>query len=106
MEPGEFKFKFKEFEFEAGDHFSFMECNKDLKTESLNDGDIPEVETAVAALEMEEENEYMEMKKELEESAKKLEKLNVYDSSHVEHFGENENENEGEYLRPFLVIPM
>lgn len=88
------------------DSYSFFECNKDLKTESLIDEtevklDADESEETV--LDLEEENEYVAMKQDLEETAQRMEKR-VYDSSHVEHF--QSAEKPGECLQPCLVIPV
>jgi len=83
------------------DSYSFLECNKDLKSETLIDNtqDLNEE----AALDLEEGKEYIAMKQELEETTQRMEKW-VYDSSHVQHF--QNDKMRGEYLRPFLVIPM
>ena len=90
------------------DLYSFLECNKDLKEESLHD--ITEVKVdgghgnEEAALELEEEDEYNAMKHDLEETAQRIEKSALYDSSHVQHFCDDEKL--GDYLQPYLVIPM
>jgi len=88
------------------DLYSFFECNKDLKTETLIDNTQVKLDMDMneeAALDLEEEKEYVAMKQELEETAQRMEKW-VYDSSHVKHF--QNDDRRGEYLQPFLVIPM
>lgn len=88
------------------DLYSFFECNKDLKEDMLDDNTGMKVETDVneeAVLDLEEEGEYIAMKRNLEGTAQRMDKR-VYDSSHVQHF--HDDEKQGEYLQPFLVIPM
>jgi hypothetical protein len=87
------------------DSYSFLECNKDLKSEIMLD-DVTGMKADVneeAGLDLEEENEYIAMKHDLEETAQRMEKR-VYDSSHVQHF--HDDKSLGEYLQPYLVIPM
>ena len=88
------------------DSYSFLECNKDLKEETLDDITEMKVEADIndeAVLDLEEENEYIAMKRDLEEAAQRMEKR-VYDSSHVQRF--QDDEKLGEYLQPYLVVPM
>lgn len=85
--------------------FNFLECTKELTTDLTVEADTGmKVETSTIeefAMDVEEENEFNEMKVALRDAAQTLE-MSIYESLVKEvHGGER-----GNFLRPFHMIPM
>lgn len=87
--------------------FNFMECTKDLKSDTLEEIAGTKLESTTLedfVMEMEEEKELMAMKKELKGAAECLERSIYEETSFAEY--SHDGTDCGETLSPFLVISL